>query len=293
VTRIHLTNGALWAILAGIGIVLVAWLVPLPPVIAGEEALAAKTIPADRAQARTAAEEFHAADGAYRAYIGTHDLGALLITAREAITESRAAPDDVDRLAQLKEAAAQVSKYAEVLFVYAQASDHYLNALRGYDDKLMSWTRALGPASEGLRPATFPFVEHLKNYPKPVGLKTDPPMVSGQQVEEQLAALSGHIVALGIGTQSDVGPTLKALDRDVTAIWESGRSVEYIASLHDTYYGFLQTYDRQVEAAANSVPSAGPSGGRRLIAGALAALVSLAAVAGIAALFAPRPELQA
>src|SRR5437763_1410139 len=182
--------------LAALAVLVVAWFVRLPPIIAGEEALAAQTIPADRSNAQLASQQFREAQARYQSYIKTHDLGALLAGARAEIAQAKVAPEDIEKLAVVRDVAGQVGDYAGVLHDYAQASDRYFAALHGYDDKLMSWTRALGAASESLRSATFPFVEHLKLYPQPVGEKTDPPQVSAAQVAVQMDALSSHVAAL-------------------------------------------------------------------------------------------------
>src|SRR6478672_5685490 len=108
---LRLNKAVLLALMAALAVVLAAWFVPLPPIIAGEEALAAKTIPTDRSNTQIAAEQFRAANDNYRAYIKTHDLGALLLTAREAITQAKAAPTDDAKLAAVRDATSQVLDY--------------------------------------------------------------------------------------------------------------------------------------------------------------------------------------
>src|SRR5580765_341835 len=121
--KLRLNRGMIWAALAALAVLLIAWFVQLPPIIAGEEALAAKTIPTDRASTRAAAERFYTSSTQYQNYIQTHDLGALLITARQAVTQAKSAPEDAGKVATVRAEAAQVVEYAGVLQSYAQASD--------------------------------------------------------------------------------------------------------------------------------------------------------------------------
>lgn len=287
----------MWAALAALAVLLAAWFLPLPPIIAGEEARAAQTIPTDRSNAQTASQQFQEAQARYLAYIKAQDLGALLISARDAIAEAKAAPDDIGKLVAVRDVAAQVRDYAGVLQDYAQASERYFAALHSYDDKLMSWTRSLGAASESLRSATFPFVEHLKLYPTPVGDKADPPQVSAAQVEEQIGALTSHVAALGPDPNphsagSRATTTLDQIDQDVSGIWASGRSVEHVAGLHNDYYAMLRTYDGQVQTTAKEAGSSGPTGGKLVLANALTALLGALTFGGLVALFVPSPEKQ-
>ncbi len=283
--------------LAALAVLLIAWFAPLPPIMAGEEARAAQTIPTDRSNAQTASRQFQEAQARYQAYVKSHDLGAMLISARSAIAEAKAAPNDIEKVVAVRDVAAQISDYAGVLHDYAQASEGYFAALHSYDDKLMGWTRALGAASESLRTATFPFVEHLKLYPEPVGQKADPPQVSGAQVAEQIASLRSHIAALnpdpnphtaGGGTTT----TLDQIGQDITNIWASGRSVEYAAGLHNDYFAMLRTYDQQVQAQTNTNKDTGPTGGKRALANALTVLLGALTFVGLVALFMPQSEKQ-
>jgi hypothetical protein len=188
----------------------------------------------------------------------------------------------------VKDLGAQVESYAQLLRDYAQASDVYLEALRAYDDDLMSWTRGLFGASESLRSQTWPFVEHLKLYPEPVGLKTDPPMVSAAQVDEQVASLEGHLAALDGSSAQDRAQALDGIERDVAAIWESGRSVEYVSGLHTDYRDELAAYDSKVAQAAQDPHAATPQVTSPVIAWGLTLVVTALTLAGLTALFMPR-----
>src|SRR2546425_9024268 len=94
--------------LAALAVLVVAWFVPLPPIIAGEEALAAQTIPTDRTNAQMASQQFQEAQARYQSYIKTHDLGALLTRARAAIANAKVAPKDIEKLAVVRDVASQV-----------------------------------------------------------------------------------------------------------------------------------------------------------------------------------------
>lgn len=296
------TPYSLTPFLAAFAVLIVAWFVPLPPIIAGEEAFAAQTIPTNRSNAQMAEQQFQGAQARYQSYVKTFDMEALLTNARNAIAQAKiaqaqAGPDSIQSLAAVKNVMVQINDYADVLHKYAEASERYFATLHSYDDKLMSWTRALGAGSESLRSATFPFVEHLKLYPTPVGEKADPPQMSAAQVAAQIASLTSHVAMLNPdpnthGAGSNTVVTLEQIDQDVTDIWASGRSVEYVAGLHDDYYAELRTYDQQVQVQAGSNGDSGPTGGKRVLANALTALLGVVTFGGLAALFMTRPEKQ-
>jgi hypothetical protein len=162
----------------------------------------------------------------------------------------------------------------------------------GYDDELMAWSRSLGPASEQLRDDTFPFVEHLKKYPPPVGLQADPPLVTAADVETQTLSLRRNFVTLLAtnpnspeGAQS-ARTLVEAINSDVDRIWASGRSVEWIQSLHANYDKFLQTYEGAVQSVAASA-SRGATGERIALATGLNLLVGALVLMGLVALFWP------
>lgn len=285
---------SLLALLAALVALLAGWFLPWRPIIAGEEQLGPEKAAQSRQALAPARERFETAQSHYQSYVKSHDMGALLDRSRSALSEAKADPSSPDKLTTVRDQAAQVADYAGVLRDYAEAGDAYLTSLRQYDDNLMNWTRGLFAASESLRSETWPFVEHLKLYPTPIGEKTDPPLVPATEVSAQLAALQDHVAALSPDpnppTGSSVAAALGAIGADIDEIWASGRSVEYVASLHPEYDRELSTYDAKVQAAAGDPQSTQISGARRLVAPALTAALGLIMLVGLAALFSPRRE---
>src|SRR5436190_3632692 len=268
--KYRLTPAVLFALGAALCVLLAAWFVPLPRIIAGEEELATKRLPETRANVMSTQQAFKQAQERYQTYIKTHDVGA----AREQAIASYKGPElAATRLMDV------IYGYADELLLYAQASDKYFSALHAYDDDLMSWTRSLGASSESLRSATFPFVEHLKRYPPPVGLTADPPDVKAATLQAQIEAL-----------HRDTEPA--DLAQDIDNIWASGRSIEYVAGLHDEYYQDLQTYDGKVATVANAANQPQQSSTRRLVANSFNVLLGAVVFGGLAALFVARKRTQ-
>ncbi|MFL5732690.1 MAG: hypothetical protein ACJ78Q_05755 [Chloroflexia bacterium] len=272
---IYATAAALLALLA-------AWLLPFPHLISGDDDQAANVLPGVRENLMSSKSRFDLASSRYQAYISSHDVGALRQNAEQAISAANAAPADAAALARLRDEGVKIVEFAHELEQYALASDTYFAALRTYDDDLMAWTRSLGAKSERLRKDTFPFVEHIKRYPPPTGLTPDPPEVKADQLSAQITAHEAHLAGLGSSA------TPAQLSTDVDAIWSSGRSIEYVAGLHDEYFTDLRRYDGRVteEAAAPLVSNQLP--GRRMMATGLNLLLGLVIFGGLLALFAPR-----
>jgi hypothetical protein len=280
------------ALLAALAVLLVAWFVDLPRIIAGEEELASVRLPQTRAAVMSSKQGFERARDEYRMYVSSHDLAALRAGALETIERAR---DDSGALPDLNERLSQIAGYAQVLHRYAEAGDRYFLDLRRYDDNLMAWTRSLGAGSESLRDETWPIVEHLKLYPKPVGLVADPPEVKASKVLTQINYLERDADALNAAPSHDEpSPLLYDLAWDIAGLWDSGRAVEYVAGLddhsglHSEYYRTLETYDRKVQAQAGGVNEGPQSAGRRALATGLNLLLGLVTLGGLAALFAPR-----
>jgi hypothetical protein len=280
-------------VLAGTAALLVllsAVFLPWHEIISGDEQLAPQRMPQTRQEVAQAKANFDRANARYQDYIKTHDLGGLhdkVLSVLSAITESGTAPAASQQdNATVKDLGGLVRDYAFVLYDYSSASDAYLQVLQGYDDDLMSWTRGLLGASESLRSQTWPFVEHIKLYPQPVGLKTDPPMVNAAQVQAQIDSLDSDLGALN--TNGDSRAALNGIKRDIDGIWASGRSVEYIAGLHAEYHDDLATYDSKVAIAAQDPHAATPVSVRPVFAWGLTLIISALTLGGLVALFMPR-----
>jgi hypothetical protein len=242
--------------------------------MSGEEQLAPLRIGEVAERAETSLEQFEEARGAYRRFITTHDMSALLANATQAI-----------HLEKLRFHAGEIGEYTGVLHRYAEASERHFADLRVYDDELMKWTRAIRASGESLRDETWPMVEVLKLYPQPVGLVEDPRAVSAADVLTQSASLRADVESLQ-GSNSR-----QALDRiagDIAAIWESGRSVEYVGGYHSTYHDALREYHSKLEEAVAAAGNRPRSTLRLVLANVLNVVVGAITLAGLAVLFMPR-----
>src|SRR5947209_18654764 len=70
------------AALAALCVLLAAWLLPLPRLVAGADELAAARLPQVRASVDATGSAFAKAQAGYLNYVGTHDMTALSTTLR-------------------------------------------------------------------------------------------------------------------------------------------------------------------------------------------------------------------
>ncbi len=273
-------------------VLLVAWFVPLPKLVSGEETLVAPRMPQIRANVQVVETNFRQAQTSYLTYVKTHDMAAVLANMQGAISSARCSNDPAELLA-VRDAAMPINEYTAVLYNYAQAGERYFPTLRGYDNDLMGWTRSLGADSERLHKATFPIADWLKLYPVPIGSTLDPPLIAATSVAAHTASLKAYIAALNpdpdprTNTPS-VDETLDAISGDVNAIWADGRSIERFESLHNEYARVLQVYDGQLQLVAANSSGNAPLTGRVAFATALDLLIGAVTLGGLAALFMPR-----
>ena len=275
--------------LAAFAVLLAAWLLPLPDLALSEDQFASENTPQIRAETEAAGDAFLKAQQRYNAYIKSHDVGAARSNAEQAARDAKT-QGNPETLITLRDNLMPVREYAGELHLYAEAGQAYFDALRKYDDNLMSVTRSLGAALERLRNETWPFVEYLKKYPPPIGEVPDPPMVTASEVLSQTTLLDQHIAALNPNPNPHAGElsrgqVIDAINADIQAIWASGRSVESLGSLHAEYHALLQTYDGKVQAAATG--GNGQSAGRATLATVLNLGIALLVVAGVAGLLMP------
>jgi hypothetical protein len=287
-------NLKIWAAggVAALCVLLGAWLLPLPRLVAGADELAAARMPQVRASVDTSGAAFAKAQANYLDYVRTHDMTALSVTLQSAIKEARAAGGNPQSLTAVRGPARQMQDYLGRLQAYAEAGEPYFAALQNYDNTLMAWTRSLGTDPERYRKATFPIADYLRLYPRPVGdLTPDIPWVHASEVASQTAALQQHLAALDAaataGGASNPSQVVDNIGADVARVWDLGRGVERIESLHKGYEKVLRAYDAQIQAAASS---AAPSSQIASLASGLNLLVGLVVLLGLAALFAPRSE---
>lgn len=274
--------------LAGLAVLLGVWLLPLPGQVFGDEQFSAARMPQTRTDIETAAAGFERAKNNYYAFVHSHDMQALLATVQRAVAEAKANPGDPARIAALRDQAGQVRDYTAVLSDYADAGEQLFPLLRYYDDELMGYTRSVTPPTNEVRTLTFPLADHMRLYPPPVGdLAPDPPWVPASEVRSQLASISTHLAALN--SQAPTVPaTVDAISKDVANVWESGRSIERVESLHSIYLGLLQTYDTQIQEVARTGNRATLPAWRKIASAALTGAVGLLVLAGVAFLLMPQ-----
>jgi hypothetical protein len=282
------------AVLAALCLLLATWLLPLPRLVAGADELAAARIPQVRASVDASGAAFARAQAKYLDYVGTHDMTALSVTLQSAIQDARAAGGNPQSVTALEGPARQMQDYLGLLQAYAEAGEPYFAALQNYDSTLMAWTRSLGTDPERYRKATFPIADYLRLYPRPVGdLTPDIPWVHASEVASETQTLLLHMAALDsvvtIGGASNSSKVADNIGSDVARVWELGRGVERIESLHKGYEKVLRDYDAQIQAAAANTGS--PTRVVSLASG-LNLLVGVVVLVGLAALFAPRPNYE-
>lgn len=281
----------LGALLGALLVVVFALYAPVPRQLSGEEDLTGAQMPSIRASVEAAQSPFLQAQRNYLDYVATHDVSADLTVLEQAIAAVRDNPSDGQALSRLRDAAAPVKAYMDLLLPYAQAGEPYFSQLRGYDDSLMGWSRSLGSRLEDLKVKTRPIADYLRLYPPPVGdLSADPPWMTAAQVEANKAALDEHIASLNtaISAGGKPGGDLASLfASDLENVKASGHSIERIESLHNDYYKTLATYDGQVaDVVGSPAQTVSPPGGWA-VANGLNLGLGLVILAGVFALFVP------
>jgi hypothetical protein len=79
--------------------------------------------------------------------------------------------------------------------------------------------------------------------------------------------------------------SIQGIEHDIEGIWEAGRSVEHLNSLHVEYHDLLRQYDPKVQAAAQGETTSEEAVGRVALATGLNLLVGALTLGGIASLF--------
>ncbi|MFL5733785.1 MAG: hypothetical protein ACJ78Q_11335 [Chloroflexia bacterium] len=279
------------ALAAAFCVLLAGWLLPLPRLVAGADEFATGRLPQVRASVASTGAAFASARTKYLDYVATHDMTALSTTLQSALNEASSSGGTRQTLLPLQGSTQQVQDYLALLQAYAQAGEPYFAALRTYDDTLMAWTRSLGTDPEQYRRDTFPLADYLRLYPAPVGdLTPDILWVHASEVASETLSLREHLDALdaaaSTGGNTPHRDVVDLISADVTRVWDLGRSVERVESLHQGYEKVLREYDARVQAsaaAANSTKVPALANGLNLLVGAVV-------LVGLVALFAPRRE---
>jgi hypothetical protein len=243
---------------------------------------------------QAAQAQFEQAQSAYKSFVGSHDVGAAIGGLQSAVESWQSQSFAAAARPPVVAAAARVFDYLVALQAYAQAGEYYFKMLSHYDDELMAWTRSLGAQSDALRPDTWPIVEYLKEYPQPVGESTAYKDVTASQVASDTTSLQLHLAALQSGSASasnvvanNSADLAGALNQDVAAVREAGRSIEYRENLHAEYGSLLGQYDQKVQSVATGTTTDTLSSGRVALATGFDVLLGVIILAGLAALFLP------
>src|SRR5919204_1514165 len=98
---------ALYALAAALAALAIAWLLPLPRIIAGDEDQVASQMPQVRTELMSTKQRFDEASERYHTYIATHDVGAMRVSAQQAIAAAKAPAHDSGALERVGDAARQ------------------------------------------------------------------------------------------------------------------------------------------------------------------------------------------
>lgn len=295
------------AILAALVLVLLGRVIPLPPLVTGEEGSRTTLVQAQSA-AVDARYRFQQAQLDYQHYLATHDIPDVPNELRQKASELAAGGDRTTLLDAARTRAARMIELGQAMMPYAQAGDEFFTTLQAYDDDLMSWSRTLGPRSEQLRRATWPILEWLKKYPQPVGEDTEfviVPATAGGPMARLVASLPPAgpgvpapppPVSTTLGLIEQLAPQLDAPTADSATIqrlalagdglWAAGKNLPSVDRYHDGYFSALRRYDAESLEVAATPDSAVPTT-TQLVAWGGAGLVGVLLLGALLLVFAP------
>src|SRR4051812_18517015 len=137
-------KGNILIILAVLGAALIAALgtvIPLPPIVTGEESVRSDLVKS-RVGAVGQRYEFEQAALNYQKFLANNVIpGGLPSTMRGLADELEAGADPITVTTQIKADADLAARLGEAMYPYAQSSETYFKSLQGYEDDLMSWSR--------------------------------------------------------------------------------------------------------------------------------------------------------
>ena len=265
------------ALVAAVVLVLLGRVIPVPPVVTGEEGSRTDLVKT-RIDVVTARYDFQQNELAYHRFLATHTLTIIPNELRAQAGEWDAGGNHAVLLEQARDKVRRSIELGQAMIPYAQSGEAFFAQLRSYDNDLMSWSRTLGARSEGLRRSTWPILEWLKKYP----------LESGGEDREFHAFPASNVVRATALIQK-LAPQLDAPDADATTLrrlalatddlWAAGKNIPSVNRYHDGYFSALRRYDTEsLEVAA--VPEAAVPSSQTirawLIAGALGLLLAAA-----------------
>ena len=273
----------LLALVGALIVLAVGRLVPLPPIVTGEEQVRRELV-ATRGKVVEQRYLYLTAQREFELYLSKHDLSNLPQQMHDIAAQMRAGGDKPTLLAAAHDRATRAADFGRALARYGKPADTLYTLLRAYDDELMSYSRTLGARSEDLRRSTWPILSWLQRYPRPAGEATDIRFFPGEAVERNVATLEAAVAEI-----DNAPDTADAIERAATAadpIWDAGLMVPTVAWVHDGYFGALRHYDAQMLQAA-AAPDPPMALTRALVAGLGSVLLLALMLGGLVLLFAP------
>ncbi len=282
------------AVVAALLLVLLGRVIPLPPLVTGEEGSRAAVVQ-DRTTAIAERYQFQEATLNYQHFLATHALSNLPDELRQEAADLDAGGDRTAVLGEVQSRVPRILDLGHAIYPYADAGEIFFTTLQAYDDALMSWSRTLGPRSEDLRRATWPILEWLKRYPAPIGINPDLQLVPARPDSPWSRIVSTQGAPIGPGLKPPPPPvttTVTLLDQlapqvlaptvdsatirkfadTADALWVDGYNLPNINSYDDGYFSALRRYDAQSLEVAATPDTPQPSRVRLLAWGAAFAL---------------------
>jgi len=271
------------ALVAAIVLVLLGRVIPVPPVVTGEEGSRTDLVKT-RIAVVTARYDFQQKELAYHRFL-TRPLSLIPTELRQQANEWDAGGNRQVLLQQAHDKIQQSLDLGHAMIPYAQSGEAFFAQLRSYDDDLMSWSRTLGARSEQLRRSTWPILEWLKAYP----------LESGGENREFHAFPASNVVRATALIQK-LAPQLDAPTADATTfrrlalatddLWAAGKNIPSVNRYHDGYFSALRRYDTEsLEVAA--VPEAAAPSSQTIRAWLIAGLLGTVLAAALLLFLAP------
>jgi hypothetical protein len=290
----------LGALLAAVVLVLLGRVLPVPPLVTGEEGVRVQLVKT-RLDAVTARYTFQNAALAYERFLGTHDVPNVPDEMRQKAADLDAGGDRATLLQESRTRMQLVLDLGHSLLARAIAGDAFFAELRTYDDQLMGWSRTLGPRSEQLRRDTWPILEWLKRYPAPVGTNDEVRWVPASSDSPLLPLITGATPAAPplsttMALLDQMKPAMEAPDvssdtirkfaQIANDVWVAGAYIPTVDQFHDGYFSALRRYDAQALEVAATPDDALPIG-QSVLAWLGAGAVALLLLAALLLMFLP------
>ncbi|HUS15049.1 MAG TPA: hypothetical protein VM536_08545 [Chloroflexia bacterium] len=273
------------AIVGALVLVLLGRLIPVPPLVTGEDGSRTDLVKT-RNEATTLRYEFQKATLDYQHYLATHEIpndGPNRLRADAA--ELKAGGNRQIILDRARDKTRRAIELGNAMIPYAVGGERFFGTLQDYDNNLMSWSRTLGPRSEELRRTTWPILEWIKRYPEQVsgGINRELQLVPATQVISTTRLLEKLAPQLDA---PDANPaTIYRIALAADDLWVAGKYIPPVDAFHDGYYSALRRYDGESLAVAATDDS--PVSGTPIRARIGAVAITVVSLLALLLLFAP------